>query len=43
MPVDFRDLEIAGIAASRGASIATRNARHFAGLGLALIDPWSEQ
>jgi predicted nucleic acid-binding protein len=42
-PVDFRDLEMAGIAASRGAGIATRNARHFAGLGVALIDPWSEQ
>ena len=41
-PVEFRDVQIAGIALSRRASIATRNVRHFEGLGPQLIDPWSE-
>lgn len=36
-PVEIRDLQIAGIAAARKASIATRNVR-----GLTVIDPWSE-
>jgi hypothetical protein len=40
-PVEIRDLQIAGIAAARRASIATRNTHHFEGLGLALIDPWA--
>ncbi|HET8798030.1 MAG TPA: PIN domain-containing protein [Thermoanaerobaculia bacterium] len=40
-PVEIRDLQIAGIAAARRAAIATRNVRHFEGLGLALIDPWA--
>jgi predicted nucleic acid-binding protein len=39
--VEVRDLQIAGIAAARNASIATRNIRHFEGLGLELINPWS--
>lgn len=39
-PVEIRDLQIAGIAAARKASIATRNVRHFHGLGLIVIDPW---
>lgn len=39
--VEVRDLQIAGIAADRKASIATRNIRHFEGLGLDLINPWS--
>jgi predicted nucleic acid-binding protein len=39
--VEVRDLQIAGIAAARRATIATRNIRHFDGLGLPLIDPWS--
>ncbi|HKX08475.1 MAG TPA: type II toxin-antitoxin system VapC family toxin [Stellaceae bacterium] len=39
-PVEIRDVQIAGIAAARKARLATRNARHFAGLGIALIDPW---
>jgi toxin FitB len=42
-PVEIRDLQIAGIAAARKASLATRNLRHFEGLGLALLDPWSEE
>jgi len=39
--VEIRDVQIAGIASARKASIATRNLRHFEGLGLKLIDPWS--
>ena len=39
-PVEIRDLQIAGIATARKASIATRNVRHFQGLGLLVIDPW---
>jgi len=38
--VDFRDTQIAGIALSRHASIATRNVRHFRGLKIAVVDPW---
>jgi len=39
--IEIRDVQIAGIAAARRATIATRNVRHFEGLGPALIDPWS--
>lgn len=39
--VEIRDVQIAGIAAARKATIATGNLRHFEGLGLALVDPWS--
>ena len=35
------DLQIAGIASAYGLALATRNTGDFAGLGLALIDPWS--
>lgn len=40
-PIDFRDIQIAGIAKARRATLATRNLRHFEGLGVDLIDPWS--
>jgi hypothetical protein len=40
-PVDFRDVEIAGIVAARRATLATHNTRHFQGLGIPLVDPWS--
>lgn len=40
-PVDFRDVQIAGITAARKATLATRNLRHFRGLGLSLVDPWT--
>ena len=40
-PIDFRDVQIAGIAAARRAALATRNTRHFADLGIALVDPWA--
>jgi toxin FitB len=39
-PVEIRDVQIAGIAAARKATLATRNTRHFASLGITLVDPW---
>lgn len=39
--IEIRDVQIAGIAAARKATLATRNTRHFDGLGVPLIDPWS--
>jgi toxin FitB len=38
--IEIRDAQIAGITAARRATLATRNIRHFAGLGITLIDPW---
>ena len=38
--VEIRDVQIAAIAIARNAKLATRNIRHFEGLGLELIDPW---
>lgn len=38
--VDLRDTLIAGIALARRATIATRNARHFEGLDVAIVNPW---
>ncbi|MDR3531347.1 MAG: type II toxin-antitoxin system VapC family toxin [Rhodopila sp.] len=40
-PGELRDSMIAGIALSTGASLATRNTRHFDDLTIALIDPWA--
>jgi len=40
-PVDFRDLQIAGIAFARKGILATRNTAHFEGVGLTLVDPWT--
>jgi predicted nucleic acid-binding protein len=34
------DTQIAATALARGMALATRNTRHFEGLGLKLIDPW---
>lgn len=34
------DTQIAATALSNGMALATRNVRHFGGLGLKLIDPW---
>lgn len=39
-PADMRDTQIAGIALSRRASIATRNVKHFSDLSVPAIDPW---
>ena len=38
--VDFRDTQIAGIAIALGATIATRNVRHFDDCGQPVINPW---
>ena len=35
------DTQIAAIALAKGMKLATRNVRHFEGLGLELIDPWT--
>ena len=40
-PVGFADTQIAGIAVSRGAAIATRNVRHFDDLSVKIINPWN--
>src|SRR6202023_3613821 len=40
-PVEIRDVQIAGIAAARKATLATRNTRHFEDLGIILVDPWN--
>jgi len=34
------DTQLAATALARGMALATRNTRHFAGLGLTLVDPW---
>lgn len=39
--VEVRDTQIAAIVLERRASLATRNVRHFRGLGLKLVDPWA--
>ncbi len=39
-PISQADCQIAAIARSREASIATRNVRDFEGVGVELIDPW---
>ncbi|HWV09622.1 MAG TPA: type II toxin-antitoxin system VapC family toxin [Pseudomonas sp.] len=41
-PVDMADLQIAAIGRLHGAVIATRNTRHFEGLGASLVNPWDE-
>jgi len=40
-PVDIRDTFIAGIALAHGATLATRNTRHFDDLAVPVIDPWT--
>jgi len=39
--LEIRDIQIAGIATARKAILATRNLRHFDGLGIDLVDPWA--
>jgi toxin FitB len=39
-PISQSDAQIAAIALSRGAAIATRNANDFEEIGLTIIDPW---
>lgn len=38
--LEVRDAQIAGIALARRATVATGNIRHFADLGVRLVDPW---
>jgi len=40
-PVDMRDTQIAGIAISRHATLATRNVKHFHDSGVPLVNPWT--
>ena len=39
-PEDMRDTFIAGIAIARGATLATRNAKHFEDLPTPVVNPW---
>ncbi|MCH8542319.1 MAG: type II toxin-antitoxin system VapC family toxin [Alcanivorax sp.] len=39
-PISQFDAMIAAIAASRGAALATRNVKDFAGCGIEVINPW---
>jgi len=41
--VEVRDVQIAGIAVARKATLATRNIRHFRDLGIELINPWDSR
>lgn len=39
--LEIRDVQIAGIATARRATLATRNVRHFEGLNIDVDNPWS--
>ena len=39
-PIDMADAQIAAICWVHDAQLATRNTKHFEGLGLKLINPW---
>ena len=39
-PVEMADAQIAAICLAQGAKLATRNLKHFEGLGLVLVNPW---
>ena len=39
-PVEIRDVEIAGIVAAHGPTLATRNTRDFEAIGLSVVNPW---
>lgn len=39
-PIATPDAQIAAICRARGATLATRNTRHFETTGVSLIDPW---
>lgn len=40
-PIQANDAQIAAIARSRGAAVATRDVNDFAGCGVNVIDPWA--
>jgi len=39
-PISLADAQIAAIARSRGATLATRNVPDFEGCGVEIVDPW---
>lgn len=39
-PISAEDGMIAGICLATGAAVATRNVRHFKGIGIKVINPW---
>ena len=39
-PVAMADAQIAAICLAQGAKLATRNLKHFEGLGMVLVNPW---
>lgn len=39
-PMSINDAQIAAVAASHGATLATRNTRHFRDCGIEVINPW---
>ena len=41
-PTSVQDAQIAGTALVHGAAIATRNIKDFDGLGIELVNPWSD-
>jgi predicted nucleic acid-binding protein len=41
LTIDYRDTQIASIAMARRATLVTRNVRHFVGLEIELLDPWT--
>ena len=41
-PISQADAQIAAIAASRGAALATRNVTDFTDCGITILDPWSK-
>ncbi|MEZ2130705.1 MULTISPECIES: type II toxin-antitoxin system VapC family toxin [unclassified Sinorhizobium] len=42
-PISQFDAQIAAIAISRGASLATQNVSDFEGIGLQIVNPWKER
>lgn len=40
-PISHADFQIAAIARSRGASVATRDVDDFAGCGIDVVNPWA--
>lgn len=42
-PIDIRDTFIAGIALAQGATLATRNTKHFDDLTTPVVNPWEER
>ena len=41
-PIQLPDAQIAAICLNFGATLATRNTRYFDGLGLTLVNPWTD-